>query len=176
MTDAKQEKFMNLYEPVHKNLDRYVRSMVREGDDAKDIISETILKAYESFEKLQKPESFLYYLFKIACNLIRKKQNRKKYWGIFDQGASDNIPDEATDIYAKSEMKEFYVALNRLPQKQKEAFGLFAISGLSLNEVRKIQGGTLSGVKSRIGRGRMQLEKQLEYGTKIPIDTNIEFT
>ena len=134
--EIKQEAFMKLYEPVHQKLDRYVHSILRNRDDAKDIISETVLRAYESFEKIKKPESFMYYLFRIASNLINRKERRKKIWGLFDQHASENIPDGAADTMAKTEMKEFYSALNFLPAKQKEAIILFEISGLSYSKLR----------------------------------------
>ncbi len=44
-----------------------------------------------------------------------------------------------------------------LPEKQREALALFEISGLSIEEVREIQGGSLSAVKMRLVRGREQL-------------------
>jgi RNA polymerase sigma-70 factor (ECF subfamily) len=52
-------------------------------------------------------------------------------------------------------------ALARLPEKQREAVILFEISGFSLAEIREIQGGSLSGVKSRIVRGRDNLANLL---------------
>ncbi|MEP7167770.1 MAG: RNA polymerase sigma factor [Bacteroidota bacterium] len=168
-TEIKQQTFMKLYEPVHVNLNRYVHSIMRNNEDAKDVISETILKAYENFEKINKPESFIYYLFKIASNTIHNRNRRKKFWTDLDQTHSENIPDQAGDVISKTEMKEFYAELNKMPTKQKEAIVLFEISGLSLNEIQQIQGGSLSGVKSRIGRGRQHLEQKLEYTQKISI-------
>lgn len=165
---------MKLYEPVHIKLNRYVHSIMRNREDAKDIVSETVLRAYENFEKIQKPESFLYYLFRIASNAIKSRNRRKKFWTDMDENYSGNIPDESGDVMAKAEMKEFYAELNKLPVKQKEAIILFEISGLSLNEIQQIQGGSLSGVKSRIGRGRQHLEQKLEYTHKIPITRTLE--
>ena len=165
---------MKLYEPVHVKLNRYVHSIMRNRDDAKDIISETVLKAYENFEKIHKPESFLYYLFRIASNAIRSRDRRRKFWTDLDQDYTNNIPDEAGDVVAKTEMKEFYAELNKMPVRQKEAIVLFEISGLSLNEIHQIQGGSLSGVKSRIGRGRQHLEQKLEYSNKITLNRTLE--
>lgn len=172
--EIKQQSFMKLYEPVHVKLNRYVHSIMRNRDDAKDIISETVLKAYENFEKIHKPESFLYYLFRIASNAIRSRDRRRKFWTDLDQDYTNNIPDEAGDVVAKTEMKEFYAELNKMPVRQKEAIVLFEISGLSLNEIHQIQGGSLSGVKSRIGRGRQHLEQKLEYSNKITLNRTLE--
>ena len=50
-----------------------------------------------------------------------------------------------------------YDYLDRLPHKYREAFLLFEFSGFSLKEIQKLQGGSLSGVKSRLTRAREQL-------------------
>ena len=59
------------------------------------------------------------------------------------------------------EIEGLYKAMNRLPEKQREAVSLYEISGFSLAEVQQIQGGSLSGVKSRITRGREALAEIL---------------
>ena len=55
------------------------------------------------------------------------------------------------------DIQVLYAALDKLPVKQKEAVVLFEISGFSLEEIKNIQGGTLSGAKSRVKRGREKL-------------------
>jgi RNA polymerase sigma-70 factor (ECF subfamily) len=54
-----------------------------------------------------------------------------------------------------------HAALGRLPGTQREAIVLFELAGLSLEDVREVQGGSLSGVKSRIVRGRRRLAELL---------------
>jgi DNA-directed RNA polymerase specialized sigma24 family protein len=54
-----------------------------------------------------------------------------------------------------------YNALNLLPVKQRETVMLFEISELSIEEIRNIQGGSISGVKSRLTRGRERLTELL---------------
>ncbi|MFI5218524.1 MAG: RNA polymerase sigma factor [Bacteroidia bacterium] len=154
---------MNLYEPVHAKLERYVRSILNDRDLVKDIISETVLKAYEHLEDIKKPESFMYYLFRIARNLINNSHRRNKHWGIYDEEQLESIADESADTLAKTELKEFYDALNELTEKQKEAIMMFEVAGFSLEDIHRLQGGSLSGVKSRLGRARSILEHKLEY-------------
>ncbi len=48
---------------------------------------------------------------------------------------------------------------------------LFDVLDLSHEEIRKIQGGTLSGVKSRIRRGRAELSKKLGVEEKMSHQT-----
>jgi len=154
----RQEEFLELYQQSHARLTRYVQSVVYNKDDVKDIISETVLKVYERFELIEKRESFIYYLFKTASRLItllHKKNNR------FTEYDEETLLIAATDIdTAKTlEVKDLYKALSRLSLPVREAIVLFEIEGFSQEEICSIQGGTLSGVKSRISRGRETLKK-----------------
>ena len=139
-------------------LTRYVQSVIWNREDARDIIGETILRAYETFERVQKPESFVFYLFKIASRLIINKERKKKWWGFYDESTALNRSDEHYSTSERAEVKDLYNALNQLPVKQRESLVLFEISGFSLLEIQAMQGGTLSGVKSRIKRARESLK------------------
>jgi DNA-directed RNA polymerase specialized sigma24 family protein len=50
----RQEYFLKLFEPVRENLVRYARAMTRNPENAKDLVSETILAAYQNFHKLKR--------------------------------------------------------------------------------------------------------------------------
>jgi RNA polymerase sigma-70 factor (ECF subfamily) len=52
-------------------------------------------------------------------------------------------------------------ALSYLPQEQREAIVLFEIVGFSIEEIKAMQGGSLSGVKSRLVRARQKLADML---------------
>jgi RNA polymerase sigma-70 factor (ECF subfamily) len=157
----RQERFMALLDPVHDNLARYVRAMSRNRDEARDLMSETLLAAYENFDTLKAPAAFLSYLFTIARRICRHRTRRFGLFADYDEKhvtglhATTPAPDAAADIPA------LYNALDRLPAEQREAVALFELSGLSLEEIREIQGGTLSGVKARVARGRRKLAKLL---------------
>lgn len=160
--NTKQKQFMELYEPLHDRLSRFVYSIVWNREEAKDIISETILAAYESFERVRNHQAFLSYLFTIASRTWTKRARKAQLVTSLSEVHTEYIADEASNIESRSELNEFYAALGTLPEKQREAVSLFEISGLSLNEIQQIQGGSLSGVKSRVTRGREELARMLE--------------
>jgi RNA polymerase sigma-70 factor (ECF subfamily) len=58
--------------------------------------------------------------------------------------------------------------LDSLEERQRETVILFEISGLSLEEIRAIQGGSLSGVKSRLVRGRQRLAEVMSDPVPTP--------
>jgi RNA polymerase sigma-70 factor (ECF subfamily) len=170
----KQDEFMHLYGPAHERLNRFVHSMVWNREDAKDVIADTVLKAYENFEKLEKKEAFLYFLFGIASNIVRHRNRRMKFWAAYDQSYENNLVDNSYDVYRKMEVDTLYKAMKKLPEKQREALSLFEISGFSIAEIRQIQGGSLSGVKSRLVRARQDLANILKTEYKISHQMHLE--
>ena len=156
---SKQVEFMQLYNQSHLRLTRYVQSVVYDKADVKDIISETVLSVYEKFEAIKKKESFIYYLFKTASRLITRHHQKKNRIEEYNEETILQLPADNIDTAQSFEVKELYKALSRLSLPTREAIVLFEIDGFSQEEICAIQGGTLSGVKSRISRGREALKK-----------------
>lgn len=159
--EAKQQVFLSLYEPVHTQFVRFCQARAYNSYEAKDLISETVLRAYENFGKLREHQAFLYFLFGTANNVLKSKMRRKKFWGVFNlteatqQHTGGPNPELSTDVQL------LYEALEKLPEAQREAIILFEISGFALREVQQIQGVGLSAVKSRIVRGKKKLAQLL---------------
>lgn len=162
LNQTKQKEFMLLYEPVHDRLSRFIQTIVWNNEDARDVLAETVLRTFENFEKIRDKKAFLFYMFSIAGNLVKNKGRRKKFWGLFDEEQSVNIVDESSRSDRSAEVKDLYAAMDKLPAKQKEAITLFEISGFSIEEIKEIQGGSLSGVKSRLVRARTELARLLK--------------
>jgi RNA polymerase sigma-70 factor (ECF subfamily) len=157
-----QQRFLMLLEPARPGLARYCRAITTDREMARDLASETILIAYEHFASMTGNEkSFSSYLFTTATRLHKRWRWRGKRKVAYDATRAAEIidPNPAPDSGADIEL--LYAALRRLPTVQREAVVMFEISGLTLEEIRHIQGGSLSEVKSRITRGREKLAKLL---------------
>ena len=162
---SKQDRFMSLYQPLHARLSRFVQTLVWDNEEAKDVVSETVLVAFESFEKLQNETAFLSYLFSIASNLVNKKLRRKKFWGLFESNKMENT---ASNSNSEGSLMKFELnkALQRLPVKQSEAIVWYEISGLSMEDIAAIQNISVNGVKTNIHRARKTLALLLENDEK----------
>lgn len=155
----KQQKFMGLYEPCHARLSRYIRSMVWDEHEAKDLMSETVLIAYEKLDDLKKPDAFVYFLFAIAKRLISnkyRKEDRTNHITEIEEPTSI-----AMEVEDKLRISDLYKAMQMLPVEQCEALTLYEISGFSIAEIKEMQNVSLSAVKSRIARGRQRLAEIL---------------
>ncbi len=156
MVKAKQEKFLEAYNPVKDSLWRYCLYMARNREFAKDLLGETITAAWQSYDKLKDDKAFLGYIFTIASRIFyRMKKNY--YSGFASVEDAETLfsaamqPDMQTDINLLREN------LDKLPEQQKEAVLLFHIEGLSRKEVARVQDVSEETVKSRLARGRKQL-------------------
>ncbi len=155
--DSKQKVFMEMYTPCHQAFSRYCRGITGNREDARDLAGETILVVFENLDKLRKKDSFKAYLFGVARRLRLNQVRRNKFRSEYNEKEAWLITSEemAPDLHPDVELLYEYLA--KLPAKQKEAFLLFELSGFSLEEIRKLQGGTISGVKTRLKRAREQL-------------------
>ena len=168
MSTAKQDEFLKLFEPIRDRLWRFALAMTRDRDDAEDLMSETILATYERFHTIRDPKAFTSFLFTVATRIERHRLRRAKWFGHVDREQANEIASIGNSPEDWAEAQLVREAIQSLPVKQSEAVMLFEISGFSLEEIREIQGGTLSGVKSRLRRGRRELAKKL--GATVDLD------
>lgn len=136
--------------------------MVRTSHEAEDVVSETVLQALEGLHRLRDDQAVVSYLFTISSRIVKRARWRRRLFGDYDDEAvanrqhSDPLPDTQADVEILRQ------ALQQLPVKTREALIMFEINGFSLEEIREVQGGSLSGVKSRLVRGRTSLARLLD--------------
>lgn len=65
--------FEKLYEYIYKDLYRFAFYTLKNQYDAEDVVSETVVDAFESIKKLKKEEAFKSWMFKILVNKCKKK-------------------------------------------------------------------------------------------------------
>ncbi len=152
---------MAMYRPCHDVFCRYCHGLTGSSEDARDLVGDTVLVALENFEKLRKKESFKAWLFGIAHRLMLHVYRRSKFKGRYHEEDAHLLPDTGPSPDLLPDLEVLYMALGQLPLKQREAITLFELSGFSLEEIKKIQGGSLSGVKTRLKRARERLREIL---------------
>lgn len=159
-----------MYTPCHQAFLRYCRGLTGDRNDALDLAGETVLIVFENLERLRKKDSFKAYLFSVARRLRLQHYRRIRFRGVYDEKMAELLSDQSSLPDTNHDVMLLNDLLNKLPDKQREAIVLFELSGFSLEEIRELQGGTLSGVKMRLSRGRNQLRQWLED----PSENNVE--
>lgn len=158
MDNENKAEFLNLYEPIHNQFCKFCRIISGNPIDAEDLIQDSILNLLENINKIKDLSAFKSYLFSIASNLHKTKLRRKKFKIEFQEDELNQIIDFGQNQEYLTDYKIIYEKILVLPQRTSETMILYHIADLSIEEIRNIQGGSLSGVKMRLKRG---LEKLL---------------
>jgi RNA polymerase sigma-70 factor (ECF subfamily) len=156
------KEFLTLYGAVHEQLSRFCRAISGNTNDAEDLMNDVILNVLEDFSKIRDKSAFKSYVFSIASNLNKKKKRRRKFKADFNPSEINLIADISNDQEYLTDFKIIYELILALPERTSETMILFHISDLSIEEVQNIQGGSISGVKQRLKRGREKLLSQLK--------------
>lgn len=155
---TKQERFMQVYEPVHERFERYCKTRVYGEFHFKDIMHDTLVIAFEKFDELKSTDAFLYFLFGTATRILANHRKKKRP----EYTENLNVKFEHThkvndSIEQQFEINDLYKCLQELDQVTSECIILFEISGFSIKEIMGIQNASESAVKQRLSRGRKQL-------------------
>ena len=137
---------------------RLCRALTRSYDEACDLMSDTVLAAYKSYPSLRDQAAFHWFISTIAVRIQRRKRWRARLFVPIEEAS-----DAAYEMTAESsyDLDQLVTALDRLPLREREAIVLFELSGFSIKEIQRMQGGTVSGVKSRMSRARVRLKQLL---------------
>ncbi|MBX8802545.1 sigma-70 family RNA polymerase sigma factor [Ochrobactrum sp. MR28] len=123
---------------------------------------ETVLKAWAKQDLFEKGTNINAWLFTILrnefYNLMRKRGREvQDSEGIY----CNNIAIHPAQ-YGSLDLHDFRVALNLLPDDQREAIILVGASGFSYEEAAAICGCALGTIKSRVSRARLRLQELLD--------------
>lgn len=141
--------FALLYEDIYKDLYRFAYCMTKNTHQAEDIVSDSVLNAYENIHKLRKPESFRNWMFQIVANECKKQFRSQKKSILLENEqsftASSNQPDP-TDRIALQQ------AFGILDENERLILGLSMYAGYSGKEISRLlhkKEGTVRSTKSR---------------------------
>lgn len=159
----KQKEFLKLYEPVHDSFERFCRARVYGDMDFRDLMNETLLKAYQKFEELRSKEAFLSFLLSISVRILANNKRKRKEIPDSFESISVRVSDVNSNTEKNAEVYFLHQALAQLPEEQRESIILFEISGFSIKEIAAIQNASESSVKQRLRRGRLRLKEILTF-------------
>ncbi len=155
-------------------LTNFVFRFVGDRDESNDVVQETFVRVYRKKHSYKPVAKFSTWIYTIATNLAKTQLRRRKLRGMLFWGGKDDedkdvlfdIPDEhsRTDQRVESSMKEERIqqALDTLPAKYREVIVLRDVQELSYEEIADITKMNIGTVKSRINRGRAQLQEMLK--------------
>lgn len=143
------------------NLRAFAMSLIRSRDRADDLVQDTIMKAWAKQESYQQGTNMRAWLVTILRNEFYS-QIRKSGRELQDtDGAYTAKLSVAPAQHGSVDLRDFRVALDKLPGDQREAILLIGASGFSYEEAAEICGCPVGTIKSRVSRARLRLQELL---------------
>ena len=163
------DAFGQLVERHKDQIVNYLARLTGCRDRAEDIAQETFVRFYKQLHHYREEGTLSAYLFRIATNLVRSEERRKRRWkllqpiltygGFYEGHASPASPQ--TDALASEEHRQVTRALASLDVLFRAPLVLREIEGLSYQEIAVALGCSEGTVKSRLHRGRHLLKERL---------------
>jgi RNA polymerase sigma-70 factor (ECF subfamily) len=155
----------------------FVYRVVGHDQDAEDLVQETVIRVYNGLSRLQDPNKFPAWLFRIAHNvcLDRLRSGRNRVTVSTDslpEGGLDRLLDDGTarptargdpeETVYREEIAEILLrALQGLSEEQRTAVVMREYNGYSSREIAEILGIPVGTVRSRIFHGLRNLARTL---------------
>jgi RNA polymerase sigma-70 factor (ECF subfamily) len=164
-----------VWDDFHASLLAFIARRVGDRDSAEDILQEVMLRIHRHAGELERSEAVGAWVHQIARNAIadhyRKASGRRERpTGIdLDRQQPPVLDDAPAEL--RSELAAcLRPLLQRLAPLQRDALALTELEGLTQATAAAQLGLSLSGMKSRVQRGRVQLKELLTACCEIELD------
>lgn len=148
------------YEPLYN----HVRRMVVSHDDARDVMQEIWIRAYQSIGTLQKAEALKSWLWRIATNeSLRFLNSRRQDGTIPAENLADTLADEPEELLYTGDQLAMALtrALMTLTERQRIVFNLRHYDELSFSEIARVTESNAATVKVIYHQAKQKLKKYL---------------
>jgi len=176
-------KTEDLWPLVHDSLRLFIAKRVNDEAQVEDILQEIFLRVHRQVDSVNDPDRLVSWVYQVARNAIIDYYRKPgRLWeiptglgsdieGFGDMPTSTGIThgDDAGDL--RTELVDcLRPMIERLSQDYRDAITLVDLDGLTQQAAAKRMGISLSGMKSRVQRGRTQLKHLLDECCLIQLD------
>jgi RNA polymerase sigma-70 factor (ECF subfamily) len=152
--------YMTLVSPFRERLFRKAVSMVKDGDDAEDIVQDALISGYKSIQNFRAEAGVYTWLYRIVVNkskdlLSKKKRGREK--SMDDTGDSQFVDDREgyeKKLELSEESRYLMDKIGLLEESYKQVLELRYFENLSYNEIAEIMECNVGTVKSRLFKAK----------------------
>jgi RNA polymerase sigma-70 factor (ECF subfamily) len=158
---------------IERRLRPYVARRVASAADVDDVLQEVFVRMHRGLAGLRDGERFGGWVYRIAEHVIvdsARARAREPFVRLPEvPERPDDDKDDASELEADlGACISLFVA--RLPSPYREAITLTELEGLTQKDAAEMLGVSLSGMKSRVQRGREKIREMFEECCRISVD------
>ncbi len=174
LQNGEQQAFKIVVDQYQHMVYNTVLGIVQNEEDAEDITQEVFVRVYQSIGSFRGDSKFSTWLYRISIAKAldnEKSKRRKKRFAFIQRLFGENGEDQYHPVEFnhpgvvldnKEKARELFMALNKIPDKQRLAFTLNKIEGLNNNEIAEIMNTSFYAVESLLARAKKNLKEQLK--------------
>lgn len=168
-----------IWAEVHEALRLFIAKRVADQADVDDILQDVFLRVHRHLGRVNDPDRVVSWLYQIARNAIvdyyrspdRRREIPAGLAGDVADRASVSLPSADESGQLRTELAGcLRPMIERLSEDYRQAVTLVDLAGLAQHEAAARLGLSVSGMKSRVQRGRRQLRDMLEACCVIALD------
>ena len=144
-------------------LERFAQRFTSDGDDAKDVSQEALLRAFRAMRTYRNDRPFSRWLFVIARNAALDSLRRRRRTSALplDYDAIIEESPESVTVRAEEALR-LRAALDELPARHRVALELYYDRGLRYREIAEVLEIPIGTVKTYISRGKQRLRDNIQ--------------
>ena len=159
-------EFKQAYFSLHPKLYRVAYAILKNAEDAEDIIQDAYCKLWDSHEKLadvRNPEAYCVTLVKHLCmDSLRSPKTVLNDYNIEEYDFPDYSANAENEMESKETITKIKSIINSLPEKQQKVLNLRGFAGCSLEEIETITGESAVNIRVLLSRARNTLRMSLK--------------
>jgi RNA polymerase sigma factor (sigma-70 family) len=160
--------FAAIYRRHHQALYRYCRSILHNGEEAKDALQNTMVSALRALPGEQRKISLKPWLFRVAHNEAISVLRRRSPDAPIDFAST--VASQRDAPAEREKMQALIADLAALPERQRSALVMRELNGLSHTEIGGALGTSEAAAKQLVYEARTALH-ELEEGREMGCDT-----
>mgnify|MGYP002792471800 CR=1 FL=1 len=159
-----KEAFRRLYQETDKAVYSFILSIMKNPQDAEEIMQETYIKIWTSAGSYLPQGKPLAWIFTIARNLcyMRFREKRRMADMGLDELSGDEAGETCLPLENLADVMALHAAFEILKEDERQVVMLHAASGLKHREIAAALGMPLSTVLSKYNRAVKKLKQYLE--------------
>jgi RNA polymerase sigma-70 factor (ECF subfamily) len=173
--DERTIDFASLVVAEQARLQRIAARLLRDPDDARDLVQTALADAYERRRSLRDPAAAPAWLRRILVTRALNHLRRRRLWArvrrVFaPEGVEPAAPDPGADVRLAQAQRLAAIdgGIDALPAKQAAAFTLRYLEGLDLDEVAGAMGIGRGTVRTHLHRALVALRSALAGTEDLP--------
>ena len=158
-----QQAFYQLYQKYHRKVYAICWRMLADKDSAEDVCQEVFVQLWQKISNFRGDSKFSTWLHSVTSNIVLGHLRKHKNWlqRVFSI-EEQTIQDVSVEMEDTSELTALDKHIERLPERARLVFVLFAVEGYRHEEISKMLDMAVGTSKAQYHRAKSLLREWVE--------------